>query len=421
MGKSNTQLTNEANIRIAQMTNEMNKAIADEANANNYAIQQGTNAANIQMNEENNMLQRQLQKEMNEYNSVGAQLERAREAGVNPNAVVQGTLSGNTQTTLPSMQAGRADSTQFQIANPMIAPHMENPYMEKIATIQTIEQIANDFMNRQKTIAETENVKAGTQTIQIGNRYEDNLKGLQVAIARGQAKNIEEATSYIQTQNQTLQEQQNVFKANVALMDEQRYGQFLDNYFKEDSINSFVKATKERLQKAGIPKDQWVSDATIKAYYYGVLPNNDLTLSQTQLNQIKANETKANTNLINQTAKFTKAKTKGQIIENYIAGKYGEDQAKADIESTKQSTEESKARTRGQEIENKGNRFKESDIYQGYIINGYALENAKLASDINNTNADTDLKKSQKVNTDVDTGKKAAETIRTGVQTLRGF
>lgn len=393
---SSTKDTNATNYRIAQITNEANRAIAEQTNMANAVNTQNTNAANIQMNTENNLLQQKLQNQMNEFNSVGAQLERARQAGVNPNAVIQGTLSGNTQNTLPSMTAGHADSPIAQIGAPMQAVTMENPYAEKIATINTMNQIANDFVNRKKAMQETESVRQGTISQAIDNTYKDNLNALQVAISRGQAKQIEETIGYIQTQNETLREQQNVFKANIAMMNEQRIGQFLDNYFRVDSQNSFIEATKARFREEGIPEEQWVNDETIKAYYYGQITDNDLKISQTQLNQIKQNETKANTSLIEQTKKFTQARTKGQILENYIYGKYGEQQTIAQIENTKQdtenkkattpqinaNTENTKADTKNKQQQNRANRYMESRIYQGYLIENMARQNAKLQSDI---------------------------------------
>lgn len=87
--------TNAANVAIVDKTNAANLAINEATNASNYQIAQETNAANAQIAQMNNeynerMLERQLQQEWemwdaeNEYNTPAAQMQRQREAGVNP-------------------------------------------------------------------------------------------------------------------------------------------------------------------------------------------------------------------------------------------------------------------------------------------------------------------------------------------------
>lgn len=386
---SSTKSTNATNQRIAEITNEANRAIAEQTNRTNALIQEKTNAANIQMNEANNQLQQRLQQQMNEFNSIGAQLERAKEAGVNPNAVVQGTLSGNTQSTLPSVSAGHADAAQMQMGAPMQPYQVENPYMEKMALVNAMDQIANSTIARQKQIYESEGQRLVNTEQGIKNEYADNLNALQVAISRGQAENIKEATIFIQNQNKTETEKQNSLKASVALMNEQQRAQFIDNYMKQESRDAFLSECKHRLKQEGIPEDDWVSDETMLAFYYGQITDNDLSISQKDLNVIKQNEGKANIRLIDSTNRLTKAKTKGQILENLIVSKYGEDTAEQNLKNLQKDeklkgaeTENKKADTANKKQQNKANKWTESKQYQGLMIKGVALDNMKKQAEV---------------------------------------
>lgn len=422
---SSTKLTNATNQRIAEITNEMNRAIAEQTNRTNADIARNTNASNIQMAEANNELQRRLQNEMNQYNSIGAQLERAKEAGVNPNAVIGGTLSGNTQTTLPSMQAGHADAPHMEMGAPMQGYTIENPYMEKMATINALDQIANSTIARNKAIYETEGQRLVNTEQGIKNTYADNLNALQVAISRGQAENLKEATSLIQQQNLTEQEKQNSLRASIGLMNEQQQAQFIDNYMREESRKSFLEECKNRLKKEGIPEKDWVSDETMLAYYYGQITNMDLGISQKNLNIVKQNETRANTGLIESTRRLTNAKTKGQIIENLVNEKWGEKTAEqnfrnlqkdegvkgADIDNKKADTDNKNADTDNKRQQNKANKWTESKAYQGYMLQGLALDNMKKQAEVQESEA-------RKRKTDAETIESVSRTTKNTVDML---
>ena len=152
-----TEATNETNERIARETNE----------------------ANIAMNRENNELQMRLQQEMNDYNSIVQQLERAKEAGVNPNAVISGSLNGNLQSFLPSTQAGHADPWR-----------VENPYMERLSTIEQLRGSVNDFFNNMNTSASTEYTRSQAQAQEISNRYLDDMQQLGLKLGSAQVNKL---------------------------------------------------------------------------------------------------------------------------------------------------------------------------------------------------------------------------------------
>lgn len=128
--------TNQANLAINQATNAANIAMTDKTNAANLQIAQDTNKANAeiaQMNNEYNerMLERQIQQEwemwnaQNEYNTPQAQMQRQREAGVNPYvAANSGSISSGTAGSMSSPAAQPASGYTAQGAT-MVAPTLQ--------------------------------------------------------------------------------------------------------------------------------------------------------------------------------------------------------------------------------------------------------------------------------------------------------
>ena len=158
---------------------------------------------------------------------------------------------------------------------------------------------------------------------------------------------------------------------------------------KQESRDAFLSECKHRLKQEGIPEKDWVSDETMLAFYYGEITNNDLSISQKDLNIIKQNEGKANIKLINATNNLTKAKTKGQILENLIVSKYGEETAEQSLKNLQKDeglkgaeTENKKADTANKKQQNKANKWTESKQYQGLMIKGVALDNMKKQAEV---------------------------------------
>lgn len=179
----NTNNTNKANLQIAQETNKTNAAnvaATNKANAENVAA---TNQANIdiaQMSNEHNeaMLNKQIQQEWdmwnaeNEYNSPAAQMQRFKDAGVNPYMAMGNVSSGNASSmsspaaqpaVVPQMQAAHADAPLAQGATMLPAD---------MSGLSGLRGIASRFVEMMQA---KENIKR-TQLENQGKEIENNFK-----------------------------------------------------------------------------------------------------------------------------------------------------------------------------------------------------------------------------------------------------
>ena len=301
----NTRSTNEANLQIARETN----------------------SANIAMNEQNNYTQMRLQQEMNEYNSLEQQLRRAHDAGVNPNAVLDGSVSGNLQTSLPNTQAGHADSVR-----------MENPYMEKLATIDQLRGIFTDFFQNSQLSAQTQLTKNQAQAQQIENNWIDDLRGLSVSMGRKQIEQMEEQIKNFGTERTVMLEQANTLRANFAVASQQAYSQALQNYYSVEKYNSTLKYLRDYWDDLGLPRRDQLSDDDIKAIYYGYPIELGLNVSETEKKKAETASANADVRVKGATVNFIHAETEGQYITNSIQKVYGAQQAEATVENIKQNT-----------------------------------------------------------------------------------
>lgn len=248
--------TNQANIAMNRATNESNREIAKQTNLANRANVQATNTANIQMNEQNNRLQMQLQKEMNEYNSIGAQLERAREAGVNPNAIIGGSVSGNLQTTLPSTSAGHADAPIEQIGATMIPPQIENP-------MSGVMDAFKGYLESMKIREDTELTKEDILNKKIVNEYQNLLFDAGLDVSKATARQLTASAQLVSEQVNSVRKSVEKMNAEIALLDKQTIAQNTDNYYKSDMYVNHINLLKSQCN---------YNDAQAK-YAIGVLPS----------------------------------------------------------------------------------------------------------------------------------------------------
>lgn len=391
-----TEAVNETNIRLQELANQANRDIANSTNATNRFNVENTNAANIQMNEANNMLQRQLQREMNEYNSVGAQLERARAAGVNPNAVISGTLSGNLQNSLPSTTAGHSDAPIAELGAPMQAAHAENAYAERLATVNTLNQLANDFFNRANTGAQTDLTRNQATQVGIDNETRSSFNRLQLGLGRKQMEKFEADIASSWQQRNVLIETANQLKANVANMNEDTRTKWLNNYFSVEKRNSYIEYVRNHYDELGIPRKSQLSDNDLIAIRYGVIGELGVPMSQKLVNESQ-NALNNSSVGVNQSIKaFNNAKTKGQYIQNALDTEFGAQERKQGLETGKQGIEESKSRVKSNDANTKKqnqnyviDNWKTSKWSQSQFAAGVALDNAQKEANIDNTKVDT--------------------------------
>lgn len=120
-----------------------------------------TNAMNYQIAQENNAFNRQMWQLQNQYNTPAAQRKRFEEAGLNPNLMMDGTSSGNAQSSVT------ADTSGIQ-ASPDIGSTIASGYQQFGSNIaQGAQGIAQMYYNdemRRAAVAKT-NAEARSQDI----------------------------------------------------------------------------------------------------------------------------------------------------------------------------------------------------------------------------------------------------------------
>lgn len=106
-------MTNKANAANVAATNAANVAMNKATNEANYRIMQETNAANRQLAEYEWSKNLEMWQRQNEYNTPSAQMQRLKEAGINPNLALGSVNSGNSAS-LPQYQSPSQQAATMQ-------------------------------------------------------------------------------------------------------------------------------------------------------------------------------------------------------------------------------------------------------------------------------------------------------------------
>lgn len=157
-------------------------------NERNLGIQQRYNLA---MQKDAQAFSKQMQDEQNEYNSIGSQIERAKEAGVNPNTAIGNSTPSGSGVSPSASSVGLPSSSMptGSQATAGSAPHLTSS-AEQLGTIldgvsklgntvkdglMSIPQAKNLASSSSKNIAEVDNLKAKTDYQKIVNSFSPSL------------------------------------------------------------------------------------------------------------------------------------------------------------------------------------------------------------------------------------------------------
>lgn len=314
-GSSNTSQTNRANLEAVYATNRSNREIAEQTNLANQAIAKQTNEANIQMNKENNALQQRLQDEMNEYNSVGAQLERARLAGVNPNAVIGGSISGNLQTSLPTSQAGHSDMIPYEAGQPNIAPQLLNEAEEKINMLNAFSNIASTISQSELNKANEKKVNQETEWWTTQNKFEEEAKRLGLDLGHTQLTKLKLDCDEVAQQVENAKEVFAQLKIQTSMLSNQ------DKMLAIDALNheEFVKSNLEILKTQAKYSDDM-------AYYTIEKIKSDIGFNESasRLNELRGKLTSEEIKLCDKNISIAEEGRKQAVYETELQNKYEE-------------------------------------------------------------------------------------------------
>jgi hypothetical protein len=182
----NTNATNQTNLQIAQDTNKTNAENVAATNQANLQIAQDTNKMNFeiaQMGNEYNekMLERQIQQEwdmwnaQNEYNSLSSQMQRAREAGINP-YVATGLMSAGTAGSMTAPSAQGAITPEMQGATMQAAQAQGATMMPAdFSSLSGLRGIASNFIAMLQAQEDVKGKQLQNQSQSIENDYKAKM------------------------------------------------------------------------------------------------------------------------------------------------------------------------------------------------------------------------------------------------------
>lgn len=162
-----TQMVNDTNKEIAAITNQANADIARENNEFNLQMLEKQIAYNKEAYQQQYKDQIDFWNMQNEYNSPEAQMERYREAGLNPYMVAGNISSGSASGSLNTSMQG--------INTPTATPYQAVGYTAQKpdvpAALQAITSVLGAINQSSKNLAEIPYIGAQTQGMSIQNQY----------------------------------------------------------------------------------------------------------------------------------------------------------------------------------------------------------------------------------------------------------
>lgn len=176
-------MTTSASILNTNSTNQANRDIANVTNASNERNVAATNKANMQIAQMNNEYnERQLDKQIqtqwdmwnaeNEYNDPSAQMQRYRDAGINP-YMATGQISSGTASSMTAPSANTADPSGMQQAAQaqMGAPMQTTDF----SGLQGLRGVARNFIDLINAQEDTKGKQLDNQNKEIENTYKADM------------------------------------------------------------------------------------------------------------------------------------------------------------------------------------------------------------------------------------------------------
>ena len=162
-----TAIQTAASLKNTIMTNKANRNIAESTNKANFQIAQMNNEYNERQLDKQIQTQWDMWNAENKYNDPSAQMERFRNAGINPYNAVGQISSGNASSMTPPT-ANTADTSGTQL---MGTPMQTADF----SSLQGLRGVARNFIDLINSQEETKGKQLDNQSKEIENTYKADM------------------------------------------------------------------------------------------------------------------------------------------------------------------------------------------------------------------------------------------------------
>ena len=237
-----TSSTNDSQLQIAKENNALQKQMFYE----NLAYNSREAERNRDFNSAEALLNRSFQAEQaqinREWESIGSQVQRAYDSGINPQAILQGGM-GSTPVQPSSSAATGTAASNSSLPN-FSLPHLLNPAL----AWSQLSDVGLKAAQAANLAADTKKKESEKTEQDIKNSKLPEIIESELDVNRKTANQLAAGVDKINAEIDVLGETVKELKAQVALLgteqtliDRQRIGQELENFFKGDLFRAQVR------------------------------------------------------------------------------------------------------------------------------------------------------------------------------------
>lgn len=233
--------TNATNLEIARQTNEANTANTVSTNATNIQLQREMNQFNIEQWNRNNKYNEWY---YNQYESPVARRRQLESAGFNTAMFGPDGGKVNGYSASPVQQVS---APQMSIPN-LVTPTIQNPEASGLpAKLQAYEELSRSFnsigQNIESITRSQQNI-ANSKKITTENEFQRAAWDLDLGLKRSEIKQLTSSANALKTQADMNRQQIQESIAKIGMMDAQKQGQVIDNFYKGEFWNETVNKLK---------------------------------------------------------------------------------------------------------------------------------------------------------------------------------
>lgn len=188
--------------------------------------------------------------ENNAYNSIGSQIQRAKEAGVNPNLYISGSSNVASQPVQASQQTAQSTPSGSQGDSPAAsssainANYSQNPwnFLDMAKTAKEIESM--DIDNKKKS--------AETEAQLTENKFIERARELGIKATESQISKMYAETEHTWQSIENMRQEVKESCAKVNVLEEEAKQKGIENAYKEKEIQSLIDkyCSESKLSKA---------------------------------------------------------------------------------------------------------------------------------------------------------------------------